>query len=118
MVIEMSRYERNIDVATLANGFAVVERFQNGQQTRVLLDLSGQCVQEPRALMAREFLPRRPCGTCCCDSFVDIGSASLRDVGQLFARCGITGLEIFSFSGRLPFAADEVAKLAGTLLEP
>ena len=41
MVVEMPRHQRNIDVTALADRLAVVHRFQNGQQTRMLLHQPG-----------------------------------------------------------------------------
>jgi hypothetical protein len=39
MMIEMAGHERNIDVASFPDGFAVIDRFKNGEQARMFLDL-------------------------------------------------------------------------------
>ena len=45
MVIEMSRNQRNVDVAALANGLTVIESLKNRKTPRMLLHLPGEGVK-------------------------------------------------------------------------
>ena len=54
VVIEVAGDERDVDVAGLANRFAVVEALEDGEQPRVLLDGPRQRVEMPRARVAGE----------------------------------------------------------------
>ena len=58
MMIKMPRHERNVDVAALADGLAVVHGLKHGQTARVLLHLPCQRVEITRALVAAQRLPR------------------------------------------------------------
>jgi hypothetical protein len=57
MVIEVPGNERDVDVAGLADGLAVVERLQDGKEPAVLQDLPGQRVQIPGPGMTTESPP-------------------------------------------------------------
>ena len=91
VVIKVARDERNIDVAALADGLAVVHRFENGETARMLLHLPGESVEIAGALMAAE---RLPCGQSLArggDGGFDVGGVALGDFGEGFAGRGIAG---------------------------
>jgi len=117
-MIKVARDERNIDVAAFTNWFAVVDRFQNGEPSRMFLNLARECVQIFGALVGRVSLPDGSGAACGLYGCVDIRCASLRDVGDFFASSRIGRFKIFSFGWRLPFATDEVAKAALVRVEP
>jgi hypothetical protein len=49
VVVEVPGDERDVEVARLADGLAVVHALDDGQETRVLLNLARERVQVPRA---------------------------------------------------------------------
>src|SRR5208337_3418525 len=53
MMIEMPRDQRNINVATLADGLAVVHRLKNGEEPRMLLHQARDGIEVARARMWR-----------------------------------------------------------------
>ena len=57
MVIEVTRHQRNVDVARLADGLAIVHRLQHREETLALLDDAGNGIEMLGALMAGEFRP-------------------------------------------------------------
>src|ERR1019366_8980285 len=59
MVIEMPRHQRNVNVATLADGLAVVHRLKNRQQAGMLLHQPRDGIQVARAGMRSERAPSR-----------------------------------------------------------
>ena len=59
VVVEVAGYKRDVDVAAFADGFAVVESFQDGQAAGVLLDLAGQGVEVAGARVGSQGLPLR-----------------------------------------------------------
>ena len=117
-MIKMARDKRNVDVAAFADWFSVVDRFENGKTPRMFLNLPRQRVQIFRAFVRRESLPDRQSCTCSFYGCVNIGGTSLRDFGDFFQGRGIGRFKIFSFGGRMPFAADEVAEAALVGIEP
>jgi len=73
VVVEVAGDERDVDVAGLADGFAVVEGFEDGEAAGVLLDLAGEGVEIAGSLVAGEGLPGGE-GFCCCGyGGVDVG---------------------------------------------
>ena len=61
MMIEMSRRQRHIEVARLADRLAVVEAFQNGKKPRMTLQHAGQRIEMARPSMAPKLLPMAAC---------------------------------------------------------
>jgi hypothetical protein len=116
VMVEVAGDERDVEVARLADGLAVVHRFQHGQQARVALHDARERVEVPRAAVAAECLP---CGkglSCRPDRRVDVLLGALGDVGDALPRCRVHHLER---RRRLrPLAVDEVAEAAVVLVEP
>ena len=117
MVIEVARYQRNVDVARLADGLAIVHRLQHRQEAFALLDDAGNGVEVLRALMAREF---RPCSKTLARRLhrsIHIGRRSLRDSGKHLAIGRIGDVEGFR-RGPGEGTVDEVAEALRVLLQP
>ncbi len=116
MVVEVAGDERDVDVAGLADGLAVVHGLEHGEAAGVLLDLAGEGVEIAGALVAGEGLPGGKGGAGGFDGAVDVVGGSGGDLGEEFAGCGIAGLE-----GRVgfgPLAVDVVAEGALVRVEP
>ncbi len=81
MVIEVANHQRDVDVATLANGFAVVHGLENREAAGMLLHRPRQRVEIASSRMRSERLPLwQGCsgGTHRC---IDIGGRPLGYVG-------------------------------------
>ena len=116
MVVEVAGDERDVDVAGLADGLAVVHGLEHGEAARVLLDLAREGVEIAGALVAGERLPAGKGSAGGFDGAVDIGGVGLRDLGEDFAGRGILGLERGADLG--PLAVDVVAEAALVRVEP
>src|SRR5262249_10824622 len=86
VMIEMPCDQRNIDVAALANRFAVVECFQHCEAARMFLNLASQSIQKTGAGMRRERLPTRKSSTCSADGSVNVSRRSLCNFREVLAR--------------------------------
>lgn len=62
MIVEVTCDEGDIDIAGLADWFAVIEGFEDGEESGVFLDLSGDGVEVFGAADGGESLPRGECG--------------------------------------------------------
>ena len=116
MVIEVPREKGDVDVARLTNRLSVVHAFENGEQTRMLLDAAGQRVQVPGTRMSVERSPR---GQRCPgggDCRVDVSLRALGDPSEDLAIRGIDDVERLARLG--PLAVDEVAEYALEFAEP
>ena len=117
VMVEVAGNERNINIAAFADGFAVVERFEDGQAARVLLDLPGKAVEKLGALVAGKFFP---CGKSLAsglDCSFDVGCGTLRNIGDFFAGGRVGGVEVPAFARTVEAAIDEVAEAAVMLIE-
>ena len=118
VVIKVPRDERNVDVAALADGLAVVHRFENGKTARMFLHLASESIEIPRALVAAE---RLPCGKSLArrgDGGFNVGGVALGDFGESFAGGGIAGGLVLAARWRDPRAANEFLKPAVVPIEP
>ena len=82
VIVEMPRHQRNINVATLADGLAVVHRLQHGEQPRMLLHQPRQRIKIARASMRSQRAPFRSSSARRTNRRVHISSAALRDGRQ------------------------------------
>src|SRR5215472_7355418 len=117
-MIEMAGDERDINIAALADGLTVVERFENREAPRMLLHLARHGVEKARPRVRRKFLPA---GQGLARGFhrgVHVGGASLRDFGKNCARGGVGGFEIFAVDGSVPSAANEMSEAPVVASEP
>jgi hypothetical protein len=48
----MAGGKRHVDIARLSHRFAIVDRFDDGEQAAMALDHAGECIEMPRALVA------------------------------------------------------------------
>ena len=116
VVVEVAGDERDVDVAGLADGLAVVECFEDGELAGVLLHLAGERVEIAGALVAGERLPAREGLARGLHGCIHIGFRAGGDVGDLFAVGGIGGGEDVRRLG--PLAVNVVAEGALVLGEP
>jgi hypothetical protein len=116
MVIEVPHRERDVDVARLADGLAVVQGLQHREQACMLLQAARQRVQHARAPMAAQRLPggqRRGGGL---HRLVDLRGAGLRHLRQFAAARRVQGGEVARAAHPAP--ADEVAEAAAVAFQP
>ncbi len=118
MVVKVARNQWNIQVAALANRFAVVHCLQDRQPPRMFLHLPSQSVQiaSPRVRCKRLPFRKRPARRF--HRRIDVRRRTLRNRRQAFARRRVERVEINALSRRPKRAADEVAKLAPMLVQP
>ena len=81
----MPCYQRDVYVAAFADGLAVVEAFEHGEQARVFLYVAREGVQIARALMTAEASPARR--RCACGGYclIDIHARGFADLADDFA---------------------------------
>jgi hypothetical protein len=113
VVVEMPLCERHVDVARLADRLAVVEGFQHGEETGMLLQEAGERVEVFRALMAGEPRPFREGAGGGLDRGVHILHRALGDLGQRFAGGGVLRGEGLARAGEA--AVDEMPEGTGPL---
>ena len=86
MIVEVTSDERNIQVARLANGFAVIQRLQHRQQTRVLLNMPRNGIHIASAYMSRRLAPGLKGCTGGSDSSIHIGTIGGGNLCQWLAQ--------------------------------
>src|SRR5581483_8411842 len=116
VVVEVAGDERDVDVAGLADGLAVVHGLEHGETAGPLLHLAREGVEIACALVTGERLPAGKGSASGFDGEVDVCGVTLRDLGEDFAGRGILRLEGGRDLG--PGAIDEVAKAARVGGEP
>src|ERR1700693_3075077 len=109
-MVEVTGDQRHIEIAALANRFAIVDGFQHGEPARMSLNCSGQGVQMSGSRMRCQSLPLRKRTSRSPDSRVDICSRSLRNFRDLFSGSGISCVEERAFDWLAPFAINEMPK--------
>ena len=117
-MIEVARDQRNVDVAALADGLAVVDGLQHGETARVLLHLARERIEITGALMSAERLPAGQGFARGFNGSIYIGGIAMRDFGDLVAGRWIAGCEVLAAGGLLPRAVDVVAEVALMRVEP
>ncbi len=116
MMIEMTRDERDIDVAGFADRLAIVQRFKDSKQPAFLLDLARDGIEIFGALEPGQLRPARKGGAGGFDGLFHFGFARLGDVGQLFAIGRIVRGKCFARLGET--AIDEMAELFSVRSQP
>src|SRR5436309_5413707 len=117
MIVEVAGNERDIQVAGLANRFPIVQRFQDGQETRVFLDVTSNSVEIASTHMSWRLAPTFKC--CARRGYGDIyiGTIGSSNLCQRFTGRGIDAVKILT-TGRLdPLVIDEQTK-GLSLLDP
>ena len=118
MIIEMPRDQRNINIAALTDGLAIIHRLENREQPRMFLYQPRNRVQVTRTRMRSERLPSWRCRPRCLDSSVNVSRRALRYRGQFFSIRGIDGVEVFARGWSLPVASDEMLEAVTMALQP
>src|SRR5947208_14927514 len=89
----MAGDERDVQVAGLADRFAVVEALEHCEQPGVLLYLARQGIQVTGASVAGERGPRGERQARSCDCSIRVRLARLRDPGEPCGRGGVDDVE-------------------------
>src|SRR5262245_20900531 len=100
MMIEVSRDQRDVYIAALANGLAIVHSLEHSETARVFLNLSRYGIHVACACMRPERLPCLDRCTRCLNGGVHISCRSLPYAGEFFTGGRIGGIEVLS-SGRI-----------------
>ena len=116
VVIEVAHRQRHINVAALADGLAVVQRFEHGKQTRMLLQAAGQGIQELGTLVPAQRSPCWPGGLGRLHGSINFLDRGLRNLGQGLAVGRVDAGKVVP--ARHPFAVDEMPKPAPALAQP
>src|SRR5690606_32281922 len=117
VVVEVTRHERDVEVAGLTDGLAVVQRFEHGEQTRVLLNVPSQGVEVLRAGVRTDRAPTGKRLARRLDGPVDVALATLRNLCELAPIPRMVGRE--GLGSRLGEAAiDEVTEAPAAAVEP
>src|ERR1017187_7422388 len=85
MVVEVPRHERDIDVATLTNRFAIVHGFKDCEEPGVLLHQSRQSVEIASPSMRSEGSPLWRCSARRANGSIDVSGPTLGDRVQFLA---------------------------------
>jgi len=117
-MIEMSCNQRDVDVARLADGLAIVHSLEHGEQARMFLEQAREGVEITGSAMPAQRLPFRKRLARRAHRGIHVGRASLRNPGERPGGSWIDGLEILVFLGLHPVIVDEQLKLTVMLLEP
>ena len=116
MVIEMARRQRHVEITRLTDRLAIVEAFDDSEETGMALDETGQRIKMTRAAMAAEPGPAGLRLARRLHRRVDIARRSFRQLRQHFAGRGLQRVEMtFAID---PLAGDEVAETLVVLGEP
>src|SRR5580658_2317081 len=117
-MIKVPSDERDINIAALADWFAVVYGFENGEQARMFLHQPGQCVEKAGPRVRSKCAPLRRGRACRAHGSIDVRGGTLSNGGQLFAGRRIECVEIFSRGRGLPGSVDEVGEAAAMAVQP
>ena len=107
-MVEVTRDQGNVEVPGLADGFAVVERLEHGEEARVFLHFARQRVEVAGAGVARQRRPAGERGASGGDGGVHVGRVALRYPGERPSRRGVHGGEQLAARRAHPPAAQEV----------
>ena len=93
VVGEVAGDEGDVDVAGLADRFAVVEGFQDGEEAGVFLRQAGEGVEVLGAFVGGEGGPFGLRASCGCDGFGDVFGGAVGDFSEGFAGGRVVGGE-------------------------
>ena len=108
--------QRHVNVARLADGFAVVQHFQHRKEAGVFLQQTRNRIEHPGTPVTAQLLPAGLCLAGRADGVVHIGLAGLAEAGQHLARGRVLAVE--TVGGRGKAAVDELAKAAALIDDP
>ena len=114
----MAHGERDVGVAGLPNGLAVVQGLEDGEEAGVLLYVPRNRVQMPRPLVGRRLAPRRQRAFGRVHRQVHVFRLGLHVVGEVLAGGGGEGGFEATPGGLLEAPVDEHAELAVVDGEP
>src|SRR5690606_1473892 len=108
--IEMPDREGHVDVAAFPDRFAVVQRFEDGEEAGLFLHLSRDGIEDARARVSAEFGPFRLCLARGLYRRVDI---ALRGLGHMRQHLTVGGVARFKgVAGAGEFTVDEMSETA------
>src|SRR6266516_5291831 len=103
----MASNEWYVNVTRLTNGFAVIQRFQDGQQARVLLDVTRNSIHVACAYMPRRFAPRFKGCPRCRNSSINISASSGSNLCQRLTGRRIDAIDILTIGRLDPLVINE-----------
>ena len=98
-ITEVVDRKRNVRGASLADGFAIVQRFGQRQKLQILLHLVGDLQQDGGADGGRGMSPRILDGVRRVERFLDVLGGGARNFGQRLPVNGTVVGEILPFDG-------------------
>ena len=107
MIVKVAGNQRDIQVAGLADRFAIIQRFQHGQEARVFLDVTGNSIQVASAHMSWRLAPAFECCARRRHGRIDIGTIGSSDLCQRFTRRGINAIKVLTTGRFDPAVIDE-----------
>ena len=116
VVVEVAHRQRHVGIARFADGLAVVQGFQHGEEPRVFLQRTRQRVEQLRAAVAAQRLPPGQRGGGGVHGAVHQLGVALRDRCQRFALGRVHAVEVLGAGN--PTAVDEMAEAALVLRQP
>ena len=99
VVVEMSGDEGDIDIPGLTDGFAIVEGFDDSEETALLLDAAGEGVEVTGTSLRPQFLPGALSRSGCFDRLGNVFGSSRRQIPE-----GFSGRRVFRTEGLAGFA--------------
>ncbi len=114
----MAGDERDVDVACLADRLAVVHRFEDGEQARMFLNLTGDGVQITRPCMTRKLTPASESFSRRLDRVQHIVFAGFGDIRQFLLGGRVDGWIPFLRGRVTPFVVDKKLELAVVCSDP
>lgn len=106
-VAEVIGTGRNIDIAGLTEGLAVIEHFHRGKTLNVRVDRVRDLQKQSGTLSRRRLAPGLERFSSDLDRAVHVFRGRGRHIGELFAVCRTHGRESLSVRGRHEFVIDE-----------
>src|SRR5580700_4055291 len=115
-MIEMARRQRDIDVTSLTNWFAVIDGLKHREKARVFLDLTRNRIQIARPLMTGEMAPIVKGSSGGLNRLIDLSSGSLADHSNRGFVCWVDHLKGAAPVDKPPI--NEMPKTAAMFFEP
>ena len=112
VIIKMAGDERDVNIARLADRLAVVHCFEDGEQARMFLDLTGDGVQITRPCMTRQLAPASEGFSRRLDRVLHIVFAGFGYIRQFLLGRRVDGRIPFLRGRVAPFVVDKKLELA------
>ena len=112
----MPQRQRHVDIARLADRFAVVQHFEDGKEAAVFLQEPGQRIEIPRTAMSAKFRPLGLRFAGSLDGGVHIRLRGLAQGCKHLTRCGVAAVKTIARFGK--GTVNEMAKTVALIHKP